>query len=179
MFAVVAKCAGSQCLIRITRACCFVCPTDESGTGIGPTLEFFSLLASELRLKAAHIWLSGGALDNEAAGEDTVMAFNESATAMDGVEYFDEDDVDESQPSTSTRPPPRKRRRQRESTTLIPPSPFVIAPHGLFPCPFPGDCVPDVVLRRFYVMGIAVAKCLQVSTVFLRSSAGPLGDGNR
>lgn len=34
---------------------------------------------------------------------------------------------------------------------------------GLFPTPYPRNAVPLNVLRRFYVMGIAVAKALQVS----------------
>ena len=39
-------------------------------------------------------------------------------------------------------------------------------PFGLFPAPYPRDRVPLNVLRRFYIMGIAVGKALQVSCLW-------------
>uniref|UniRef100_A0A5K3F7D1 E3 ubiquitin-protein ligase n=1 Tax=Mesocestoides corti TaxID=53468 RepID=A0A5K3F7D1_MESCO len=110
----------------------------EEGTGIGPTLEFFSLLALELRLKSAQMWLSDEELRPTEPQEDRFV-----------------DEVDENQPSTSMHVPPPKRPR------LTPPSPYVNASQGLFPTPYPRNMVPLAVLRRFYIMGIAVAKCLQ------------------
>ncbi len=42
------------------------------------------------------------------------------------------------------------------------PSLYVTTPYGLFPRPYTNLAVRHEFLWRFYVMGIAVAKCLQV-----------------
>ncbi|KAL5964597.1 E3 ubiquitin-protein ligase HECTD1 [Taenia solium] len=87
--------------------------TNEEGTGLGPTLEFFSLLALEFRRKSLGMWLI--------------------------------DSSEQAEPPTESNP----------SSDCINPS------FGLFPTPYPRDVVPLNVLRRFYIMGIAVAKALQ------------------
>ena len=79
---------------------------NEEGTGIGPTLEFYRLLAEELRRRSVGMWLMG-----DSDGE------------------------------------------------------FINPSFGLFPAPYPREVVPLSVLRRFYIMGIAVGKALQVSCV--------------
>lgn len=87
--------------------------TGEEGTGIGPTLEFFNMLAAEFRSRSLGMWLSG-----------------DSKTSAMGSDSADD---------------------------------FINPSFGLFPAPYRGDLVPLDVLRRFYVLGIAVGKALQVS----------------
>ncbi|KAH9285088.1 E3 ubiquitin-protein ligase HECTD1 [Echinococcus granulosus] len=87
--------------------------TNEEGTGLGPTLEFFSLLALEFRRKSLGMWLT--------------------------------DSFEQVEPLTES----------NSSSSYINPS------FGLFPTPYPRNIVPLNVLRRFYIMGIAVAKALQ------------------
>lgn len=92
----------------------------EQGIGLGPTLEFFSLLAADLRRRDAHMWVE----------DNAVMAEPSQATAT--VAYQDvTQDV------------------------------YVLSSAGLFPTPWPADRIPAAILRRFYVMGITIAKCLQ------------------
>ncbi|KAL5108833.1 E3 ubiquitin-protein ligase HECTD1 [Taenia crassiceps] len=96
--------------------------TNEEGTGLGPTLEFFSLLALEFRQKSLGMWL--------------IDSFEQANPSLD----------------------------------------YINPSFGLFPTPYPRNAVPLNVLRRFYIMGIAVAKALQdkrlmdlpLSTPFLK-----------
>lgn len=90
----------------------------EEGTGIGPTLEFYRLLAEEFRRRSLGMWLEGA---------------SKEIGSGDG----EADDLSSGD--------------------------FVNPPFGLFPAPYPRDRVPLNVLRRFYIMGIAVGKALQVS----------------
>lgn len=39
---------------------------------------------------------------------------------------------------------------------------FIHTPFGLFPAPYPRDSVPLQVLVRFHILGISIAKALQV-----------------
>lgn len=41
---------------------------------------------------------------------------------------------------------------------------YVNPVNGLFPAPWPADQLPDSVRYRYYILGITVAKCIQVSS---------------
>eukprot|EP00892_Ulva_mutabilis_P001731 jgi/Ulvmu1/11559/UM079_0002.1 len=113
---------------------------NEVGTGLGPTLEFYALLASELQRSSLGLWQ-----DHHTAPEihDKPPSVGTAAVAAASV-----------LPS----------KLSQSSTPLSRTSADIIhSPAGLFPRPYmPGKC-PKKVIATFDMMGKAVAKCFQDS----------------
>nr|VZI46399.1 unnamed protein product [Spirometra erinaceieuropaei] len=140
----------------------------EQGTGIGPTLEFFSLVATELRRKTGRMWVVNEEdFEEPASVAATTTDQHVSSTTTPCASLL------QPGPSSSSREEPEVGEDNvlsSEATT------YVKAANGLFPAPYPMDKIPESVVRRFYIMGIAVAKCLQdnrridlpLSTPFLK-----------
>ncbi|CAH8569282.1 unnamed protein product [Dicrocoelium dendriticum] len=117
----------------------------ENGTGLGPTLEFYSLLAAELRRRDGMMWVvDDSSIADQSAHDLSTIPTLASLSAQEDYRHSNfgpspEDDMD----------------------LGIEASAYVNTPHGLFPAPWPPDRLPDGVLYRFYILGITVAKCLQ------------------
>lgn len=117
----------------------------ENGTGLGPTLEFYSLLAAELRRRDGMMWVvDDGLLTDQSAHDPLTIPTLASLSAPDGHTH----------PSFLASP-------ASNVDSGIEASAYVNAPHGLFPAPWSPDHIPDRVLYRFFILGITVAKCLQ------------------
>uniref|UniRef100_A0A094ZS69 E3 ubiquitin-protein ligase n=1 Tax=Schistosoma haematobium TaxID=6185 RepID=A0A094ZS69_SCHHA len=112
----------------------------EEGTGLGPTLEFYSLLAAELRRHDGLMWVTNDftiTSEQLTQSHSVLPTVSSSATIEQHNSSGNEiDDIDEA-------------------------NIYVNTPYGLFPAPWPGDQVPESVLYRFFILGITVAKCLQ------------------
>lgn len=119
---------------------------NEVGTGLGPTLEFYTLLAIELRQRSLGLWQD----HHRAADDDNAkpVATGAAACAAAGG-------------AAAPRPvvvPPAVR---RSTSVTAGGEDAVHAPAGLFPRPYmPGRC-PKKVIATFDMMGKAVAKCIQ------------------
>lgn len=109
---------------------------NEVGTGLGPTLEFYALLAAELQKRSLGLWQ-----DHHTAPE-----------------------IHEKPPSLGAAAQVAPSKLPQSSTPLNRTSADIIhAPAGLFPRPYvPGKC-PKKVIATFDMMGKAVAKCFQDS----------------
>ncbi|GAA52519.1 E3 ubiquitin-protein ligase HECTD1, partial [Clonorchis sinensis] len=122
----------------------------EDGTGLGPTLEFYSLLAAELRRRDGLMWVTD---DSSYVPYETL----EGGPAMPTVASVATLDSQSQLGGASS-----AIALSEQSIDLgIETNAYVNTAHGLFPAAWPGDRVPEEVLYRFYIMGIAVAKCLQ------------------
>lgn len=118
----------------------------EEGTGLGPTLEFYSLLAAELRRRDGLMWVTNDfttTSEQLTQSHSILPTVSSSATIEQHNSSGNEiDDIDEA-------------------------NIYVNTPYGLFPAPWPGDQVPESVLYRFFILGITVAKCLQVNDLIV------------
>ena len=110
---------------------------EEEGTGLGPTLEFFALVASELQRKDLGMWICD---DEQEMEEDAAAAAGEDGAG--GAE--DKDDRLDKKP----------------------PGYYVRRAQGLFPAPLPqeGDLYNSKVTKMFWFLGVFLAKTLQVSS---------------
>uniref|UniRef100_A0A183SXM7 E3 ubiquitin-protein ligase n=1 Tax=Schistocephalus solidus TaxID=70667 RepID=A0A183SXM7_SCHSO len=142
--------------------------SSEQGTGIGPTLEFFSLVAAELRKKTGRMWVVNEEDFDETASEAAATDLHVgSANTLS-------DSLPQPGPSSSWREEPTE--AEKDNLPNPEAKTYVKATNGLFPAPFSPDKIPESVIRRFYIMGIAVAKSLQdnrridlpLSTPFLK-----------
>lgn len=119
---------------------------NEVGTGPGPTLEFYTLLAIELRQRPLGLWQD----HHRAADDDDVKPVATAGTggaAATGAGA-----------PRAVVVPPAVRRGVSGATGD---DDAVHAPAGLFPRPYmPGRC-PRKVIATFDMMGKAVAKCIQ------------------
>ncbi|TGZ75195.1 hypothetical protein CRM22_000520, partial [Opisthorchis felineus] len=122
----------------------------EDGTGLGPTLEFYSLLAAELRRRDGLMWVTD---DSSYVPYETI----EDGPAMPTVASVATLDSQPQLGGASS----AIALSERSIDLGIETNAYVNTAHGLFPAAWPGDRVPEEVLYRFYIMGIAVAKCLQ------------------
>uniref|UniRef100_A0A0C9RYJ0 HECT-type E3 ubiquitin transferase n=1 Tax=Wollemia nobilis TaxID=56998 RepID=A0A0C9RYJ0_9CONI len=115
---------------------------DEVGTGLGPTLEFYTLLSHELQKEVLGMWRSNACSVETASGENIEMQDVEESGAL---------------LSTSETSIDSKNRNQE----------FVQAPQGLFPCPCPPNtdsvCGRQLskVIDYFRLLGRVTAKALQ------------------
>ncbi|VDQ05522.1 unnamed protein product [Trichobilharzia regenti] len=120
----------------------------EEGTGLGPTLEFYSLLAAELRRRDGLMWVTDDfPILSQTNNRRPALPTISSSTTL-------EEHTDSSFGSYNS--------VDCETDDIDEASIYVNTPCGLFPAPWPGDQVPESVLHRFYILGITVAKCLQV-----------------
>ncbi|VDN22164.1 unnamed protein product [Dibothriocephalus latus] len=140
----------------------------EQGTGIGPTLEFFSLVAAELCRKSGRMWVVNEEDFDEAASEVAVTDQHiDSANTASAS-------TPQPGPSSSSREEPEEVEKADLPSSEA--KAYVKATNGLFPAPYPPNKIPESVVRRFHIMGIAVAKSLQdnrridlpLSTPFLK-----------
>ncbi|KAF5405350.1 hypothetical protein PHET_01042 [Paragonimus heterotremus] len=120
----------------------------EDGTGLGPTLEFYSLLAAELRRRDGLMWVVDDlTLDDPPDERRPAMPTVASMSTLDSRSRLD---LTEHESMSDT------------SVDLgIEANAYVNTTFGLFPAAWPADRVPNEVLYRFYILGITVAKCLQ------------------
>ncbi|CAH8834422.1 unnamed protein product [Trichobilharzia szidati] len=119
----------------------------EEGTGLGPTLEFYSLLAAELRRRDGLMWVTDDfPILSQTNNRRPALPTISSSTTL-------EEHTDSSLGSYNS--------VDCETDDIDEASIYVNTPCGLFPAPWPGDQVPESVLHRFYILGITVAKCLQ------------------
>ncbi|PSC70280.1 E3 ubiquitin-ligase UPL3-like isoform A [Micractinium conductrix] len=143
---------------------------NEVGTGLGPTLEFYTLLSHELQRKSLGIWRhdgsSGGgaggasALVEEAKQEAAAEAAADAAGAGGAAAAA-------AQAARAAAPGPLAGELDEGGggghSEGVRASELVCAPHGLFPAPLPpgqrGDESKPVALFR--LLGRAVAKALQ------------------
>jgi E3 ubiquitin-protein ligase TRIP12 len=107
---------------------------NEAGTGLGPTLEFYTLLSTELQKKALGLW------------RDHMQPPSVSGKAAARTPR-----VSSASPSSST----------PVTSAHTDTSDLVYTSTGLFPKPYPPGTCPKKVLALFEMMGKATAKCLQ------------------
>ncbi|KAH8849620.1 E3 ubiquitin-protein ligase [Schistosoma japonicum] len=120
----------------------------EEGTGLGPTLEFYSLLAAELRRRDGLMWVTDDfSLAEQSNQSHSILPTVSSSTTI-------KEHVISSTGNHNYSP-------DSETDDIDEENIYVNTPHGLFPAPWPGDQVPESVLYRFFILGITVAKCLQ------------------
>jgi len=155
----------------------------EVGTGLGPTLEFYTLLSQELQGRGLGIWLTNeaAALGSATAGgphgtSDAEMA-EATANDDDGLIFGEMEGSDPRPGGSAPREAPRDPAgpaSQGESA-----SDYVDPPgDGLFPSPNPRPSKSD--LAHFRLLGTAFAKALydgrlldvSLSTVFWRRALG-------
>eukprot|EP00036_Acanthoecidae_sp_10tr_P012628 CAMPEP_0206295484 /NCGR_PEP_ID=MMETSP0106_2-20121207/5189_1 /ASSEMBLY_ACC=CAM_ASM_000206 /TAXON_ID=81532 /ORGANISM="Acanthoeca-like sp., Strain 10tr" /LENGTH=2416 /DNA_ID=CAMNT_0053726137 /DNA_START=1 /DNA_END=7251 /DNA_ORIENTATION=- len=125
----------------------------EQGTGLGPSLEFYNLVASELQRKDLGLWVCD---DDEEVVRMPSSARAPSVVAENGVAAAAAAPDEDEGPADSTMSSPEE--------TLSVPGFYVSRPGGLFPAPLPRTTphFHDVV-ERFRFLGIFVAKALQDS----------------
>lgn len=111
---------------------------NEVGTGLGPTLEFYALLAAELQKPSLGLWQD----------HHTAPDINDKPASVGSAAVAEA-------PVPSTKLPQSSTNMSAVSTDTI------HSPAGLFPRPYmPGKC-PKKVIATFDMMGKAVAKCFQ------------------
>jgi E3 ubiquitin-protein ligase TRIP12 len=113
----------------------------EVGTGLGPTLEFYTLLSHELQRSTLDLWRteSRSVLEVDAHSTDVDMVEEDIKESLSAADH--------SEPSVNS-------------------TDYVYAPHGLFPRPWPpntdrSDTKYGRVLGHFRLLGRVIAKALQ------------------
>jgi E3 ubiquitin-protein ligase TRIP12 len=134
----------------------------EVGTGLGPTLEFYTLLSHELQKSTLDLWRteSSSVMEVDAPSRDVDMVEEHTEESLSAVESHHSD------PFLNT-------------------TEYVNAPHGLFPRPWPPDTDSSNtkygrVLGHFRLLGQVIAKALQdgrlldlpLSTAFYKLALG-------
>ncbi|GAA53484.1 E3 ubiquitin-protein ligase HECTD1 [Clonorchis sinensis] len=129
----------------------------EEGTGLGPTMEFYALLSAELRRHSHGLWVSEdrneepSMLDYDQKIEEAKLSFD---SKMDLIEYSEDGNVDFYQKESVEETHAATRSIKEDGDFYVNPA------MGLFPAPWPQDQLPPGAELRFYVLGVAVAKCL-------------------
>ncbi|XP_032682620.1 E3 ubiquitin-protein ligase HECTD1 isoform X6 [Odontomachus brunneus] len=105
----------------------------EEGTGLGPTLEFFALVAAELQRRDLGLWLCDDAVDGDGNDDDEnnarILSEEQCVTTEDKIR---------------------------------PAGYYVTRASGLFPAPLPQDSAAcDRAVRYFWFLGVFLAKVLQ------------------
>ncbi len=126
----------------------------EEGTGLGPTLEFFALVAAELQRKDLGMWIC----------DDDPAAEVEEAKEMQEEEKTEEEVGEEKV----------KKAEDGEELSVVeqvvgdvgekkkPPGYYVSRPSGLFPAPMPQDSeLCAKASKLFWFLGVFLAKTLQ------------------
>lgn len=105
----------------------------EEGTGLGPTLEFFALVAAELQRRDLGLWLCDDATDGDGNDDD-----ENSARILNEEQCVTTEDK------------------------IRPAGYYVTRASGLFPAPLPQDSAAcDRAVRYFWFLGVFLAKVLQ------------------
>lgn len=118
----------------------------EVGTGLGPTLEFYTLLSHELQRSSLEMWRTEASRDDDGHGDV------EMPDAGGG-------DVDDGHSAVRLNSVSMDSTRRNED--------YVCAPHGLFPRPWPPglDTVANgkygKIMEHFRLLGRVMAKALQ------------------
>ncbi|KAF6780234.1 hypothetical protein AHF37_00247 [Paragonimus kellicotti] len=161
----------------------------EEGTGLGPTMEFYALLSAELRRHSHGLWVSEDRAERKNQALDLIDDPNKNCMSddWDPVLLADYAEVDTVNTTVC-----RTKLTQEEADcdtdlTDIEDDFYVNPPFGLFPAPWPANQLPPGTELRFYVLGIAVAKCLvdqrqmdlPFSNAFLTLLCKVVGDGER
>ncbi|TPP56301.1 HECTD1 protein [Fasciola gigantica] len=140
----------------------------EDGTGLGPTLEFYSLLAAELRRRDGLMWvvddISSSADDSIEDGSRPALPTVASKATIGNSSQSRLDQTDQSAVSSLIKLDSGDQDEEREEESFdltVEANSYVNTAHGLFPAAWPQDRIPEQVLHRFYILGITVAKCLQ------------------
>ncbi|CAH8853851.1 unnamed protein product [Trichobilharzia szidati] len=108
----------------------------EEGTGLGPTMEFYALLSAELRRYSHGLWVTDDRDTTNETKKLSNISYEDNTNHIENPQ--DDSPEDKSQ------------------------NDFYVNPSmGLFPAPWPSNRLPPGCELRFYVLGIAVAKCLQ------------------
>ncbi|TGZ57763.1 hypothetical protein CRM22_009836 [Opisthorchis felineus] len=129
----------------------------EEGTGLGPTMEFYALLSAELRRHSHGLWVSEdrneepSMFDYDQKIEEAKLSFD---SKMDLIKHSEDGNVDFYQKESVEETHAAIRSIKEDGDFYVNPA------MGLFPAPWPEDQLPPGVELRFYVLGIAVAKCL-------------------
>lgn len=146
---------------------------NEVGTGLGPTLEFYTLLSHELQRTSLGLWRAEeppNASHGAGGDEDNAAAVAAGAT--------------KTLASIKPTAPPGAPQLHEEPSSHdgAAPGDYVHAPHGLFPAPLPPSCraAGNPVREHFRLLGRTVAKALQdsrlldlpLSPVFFRAVMG-------
>ncbi|VDP78324.1 unnamed protein product [Echinostoma caproni] len=134
----------------------------EDGTGLGPTLEFYSLLAAELRRRDGLMWVvddSSNTSDDPSEDSRPALPTVASKATIGSSTHSRLYQADQSASSTEIK---NAEAAEDENFDLtVEANAYVNTAHGLFPAAWPQDRIPEQVLYRFYILGITVAKCLQ------------------
>ncbi|KAA3676609.1 E3 ubiquitin-protein ligase HECTD1 [Paragonimus westermani] len=134
----------------------------EEGTGLGPTMEFYALLSAELRRHSHGLWVSEDRADRTNQALDLTDDPNENCMPddWDPVLLTVYPEVDKINATACRTKLPRGEANYDMDLTGIVDDFYVNPPFGLFPAPWPDSQLPPGTELRFYVLGIAVAKCL-------------------
>ncbi|KAF7233752.1 hypothetical protein EG68_05759 [Paragonimus skrjabini miyazakii] len=134
----------------------------EEGTGLGPTMEFYALLSAELRRHSHGLWVSEDRTDRLNQALDLTDDPNENCMSddWDAVSLADYPEVETVNATVCRTKLPQEGTNHDTDLTDIGDDFYVNPPVGLFPAPWPAGQLPPGTELRFYVLGIAVAKCL-------------------
>ncbi|KAK9798991.1 hypothetical protein WJX73_009807 [Symbiochloris irregularis] len=133
----------------------------EVGTGLGPSLEFYTLLSHELQKKGLGMWRA------DTSSGSATKPIGRGEPRIEGAAIW---------------PAPRVLRQGSAGDVTTKPDQYLVAPQGLFPAPLPPSQIASKgqVLDRFKLLGRAMAKVLQdtrlldlpVCYVFFRIALG-------
>ncbi|KAF5403345.1 E3 ubiquitin-protein ligase HECTD1 [Paragonimus heterotremus] len=161
----------------------------EEGTGLGPTMEFYALLSAELRRHSHGLWVSEDRADRINQALDLTDDPNENCMSddWDPALLADYPEVDTGNATTRRKKLPQEDTNYDTDMTDIGDDFYVNPPFGLFPAPWPANQLPPGTELRFYILGIAVAKCLvdqrqmdlPFSNAFLTLLCKFVGDGEQ
>jgi E3 ubiquitin-protein ligase TRIP12 len=169
----------------------------EVGTGLGPTLEFYTMLSHELQRKSLGLWRHEEPPEPEQQQPqhalDETPADGAEAAAVTAAASSGKADQQQQAAAAGSRPASRGgfdagngvqlhqevvSHEQATSTAAD----YVYAPHGLFPAPLPESKrgAHAAVMEHFRLLGRAVAKALQdnrlldlpLNPVFFRAALG-------
>uniref|UniRef100_A0A5K3EG38 E3 ubiquitin-protein ligase n=1 Tax=Mesocestoides corti TaxID=53468 RepID=A0A5K3EG38_MESCO len=134
---------------------------DEEGTGLGPTMEFYALLSAEFMRSCHGLWVADYSQREETISklkEPEIDVVSENETPFDDPEeavgrcetscFLDETSVTDRRDGLP-------HHRSGDATYLSP-------KNGLFPSAWPANEMPNGTEEKFRLLGIALAKCLQL-----------------
>ena len=149
---------------------------DEEGTGLGPTLEFYALVAGELQRCDLAMWLcddppvtpvlSSANQEHHAqaihAQAIHAQAIHHAAHALDDDDCPEEEMFEEDFTSYLQEETPHLETLNNEEGETKPPGYYVRRVGGLFPAPLIQDSAQcDRAVQLFHFLGIFLAKALQ------------------
>ena len=124
----------------------------EEGTGLGPTLEFYSLVGIELQRKSLAIWMCD---DTASLNKEEKMgdSFIDEKHEIVGSEFTKS--VDDAVTTTGSS------NAQSEGPKLVYPDYIWAGDRGLFPAPYPPETEINKVQEHFFLIGALFGKVLQ------------------